>query len=80
MTATVDTAGKRTSRFVVMMGWDDTAGLEASLGSQIGQRTAEDATANLARYATFGGMIPDLDEVWSRTPPPREGACVVDGG
>jgi hypothetical protein len=27
---------------------------------------------NLARYATFRDMILQLDEVWSRTPAPRE--------
>lgn len=48
---------------VVMLDWDDMAALEAALGSEIGQRTAEDATANLARYATFRGMILQLDEV-----------------
>src|SRR5215469_11680939 len=48
---------------VVMLDWDDMAGLEAALGSEIGQRTAEDAAANLARYATFRGMILQLDEV-----------------
>ena len=48
---------------VVMLDWDDMAALEAALGSEIGQRAAEDATANLARYATFRGMILQLDEV-----------------
>ena len=48
---------------VVMLDWDDMAALEAVLGSEIGQRTAEDAAANLARYATFRGMILQLDEV-----------------
>jgi len=48
---------------VVMLDWDDMAALEAALGSEIGQRTAEDAKANLARYATFRGMILQLDEV-----------------
>src|SRR5216683_5496378 len=48
---------------VVMLDWDDTAALEAALGSEIGQRTAEDAAANLARYATFRGMILQLDEI-----------------
>jgi hypothetical protein len=37
--------------------------LEAALGSEIGQRTAEDAMANLARYVTFRGMILRLDEI-----------------
>jgi uncharacterized protein (TIGR02118 family) len=48
---------------VVMLDWDDMAALEAALASKIGQRTAEDAVANLARYATFRGMILQLDEV-----------------
>ncbi len=48
---------------VVMLDWDDMAALEAALGSEIGQRTAEDAAANLTRYATFRGMILRLDEV-----------------
>jgi uncharacterized protein (TIGR02118 family) len=48
---------------VVMLDWDDIAALDAALGSEIGQRTAEDAAANLARYATFRGMILRLDEV-----------------
>jgi uncharacterized protein (TIGR02118 family) len=48
---------------VVMLDWDDMAALEAALGSEIGRRTAEDAAANLARYATFRGMILQLDDV-----------------
>ena len=48
---------------VAMLDWDDMAALEAARGSEIGQRTAEDAAANLARYATFRGMILQLDEV-----------------
>mgnify|MGYP006354540809 CR=1 FL=1 len=48
---------------VVMLDWDDMAALEAALESEIGQRTAEEAAANLARYATFRGMILQLDEV-----------------
>jgi len=48
---------------VVMLDWDDMAAPEAALGSGIGQRTAEDAAANLARYATFRGMILQLEEV-----------------
>jgi uncharacterized protein (TIGR02118 family) len=36
---------------VAMPDWDDMATLEAGLGSEVGQRTAGDATANLARYA-----------------------------
>ena len=47
---------------VVMLDWDDIAALEAALGSEIGQRTAEDAAGNLARYATLRGMILQLDE------------------
>ena len=42
---------------VVMLDWDDMAALEAALGSEIGQRIAADAMANLARYAIFRGMI-----------------------
>lgn len=38
---------------VVMLDWDDMAALELALASEIGQRTAEDAVANLARYAPF---------------------------
>jgi hypothetical protein len=45
-----------------MLDWDDMAALEAALGSEIGQRTAEDAAANLARHATFRAMILQLDE------------------
>jgi hypothetical protein len=48
---------------VVMLDWDDMAALEAALGSEIGQRIADDATSNLARYATFHGMILQLEEV-----------------
>jgi uncharacterized protein (TIGR02118 family) len=48
---------------VVMLDWDDMAALETALGSEIGQRIAEDATSNLARYATFHGMILQLEEV-----------------
>ena len=48
---------------VVMLDWDDMAALEAALGSEIGQRTAEDATVNLARYTTFRGMIVRLEDV-----------------
>jgi uncharacterized protein (TIGR02118 family) len=48
---------------VVMLDWDGMAALEAALGSEIGQRTAEDAQSNLARYATFRGMIVQLNEV-----------------
>jgi hypothetical protein len=51
------------SYMVVMLDWDDMAALEAALGSEVGQRTAEDAAANLARYGTFRGMILQLDEV-----------------
>jgi hypothetical protein len=39
------------------------AALEAALASEVGQRTAEDAAAGLARYATFRGMILQLAEV-----------------
>ncbi|WP_329409560.1 EthD family reductase [Nocardia vinacea] len=48
---------------IVMLDWDDLTALEAALGSDIGRRTAEDAAANLARYATFRGMILQLNEV-----------------
>ena len=47
---------------VVMLDWDDMPALEAALGSEIGRRVAEDAMANLARYATFRGMVLRLDE------------------
>jgi uncharacterized protein (TIGR02118 family) len=47
----------------VMLDWDDMAALEAALGSETGRRTAEDAAANLARYATFRGLIMQLEEV-----------------
>ena len=46
---------------VVMLDWDDMAALDAALGSEIGRRTAADATTNLARYTTFRGMILHLD-------------------
>jgi hypothetical protein len=39
------------------------AALDAALGSEIGQRAAEDAAVNLARYATVRGLIMQLDEV-----------------
>jgi uncharacterized protein (TIGR02118 family) len=48
---------------VGMLDWEDMAALEAALRSEIGQRAAEDAAVNLARYATFRGMILQLDEV-----------------
>jgi uncharacterized protein (TIGR02118 family) len=48
---------------VAMLDWDDMSALQAALGSTIGQRTAEDAATNLARYAIFRGMILQLDEV-----------------
>lgn len=48
---------------VVMLDWDDMAALEAALTSEAGRRAAEDAAANLARYATFRGMILRLDAV-----------------
>jgi uncharacterized protein (TIGR02118 family) len=48
---------------VVMLDWDNMAALQAALGSGIGQRVAEDAMVNLARYATFRGMILRLEEV-----------------
>ena len=52
---------------VVMLNWEDMAAPEAALGSEIGQHAAEDAAVNLARYATFRGMILQLDEVGWRT-------------
>lgn len=48
---------------VVMLDRDDMAAPEAELGTEIGRRTAEDAAANPARYATFRGMILQLDEL-----------------
>jgi len=47
---------------VVMLDWDDMAALEAAFESEIGRRTAEDAT-NLARYATMRAMILRLNEL-----------------
>ena len=47
----------------MMLDWDDMAALEAASGSEIGQRVAADAIANLARHATFRGMIMQLEEV-----------------
>jgi uncharacterized protein (TIGR02118 family) len=48
---------------VVMLDREDMAALEAAPASEIGQRAAEDAAVNLARYATFRGMSLQLDEV-----------------
>ncbi|MDX3191817.1 EthD family reductase [Streptomyces sp. MN03-5084-2B] len=48
---------------VVMLDWDDMAALQAALGSEAGRRVAEDAVANLARYATFRGLVVRLDDV-----------------
>jgi uncharacterized protein (TIGR02118 family) len=48
---------------VVMLDWDDLPALETALGSEIGRLAAEDAAANLARYATFRGLILRLDDV-----------------
>ncbi|MEU4607148.1 EthD family reductase [Kribbella sp. NPDC023972] len=48
---------------VVMLDWNDMAALQAALGSEIGHRIAVDAAVNLARYATFRGLILQLDEV-----------------
>jgi uncharacterized protein (TIGR02118 family) len=47
---------------VVSMDWDDTAALEAALGSEIGRRIAADAGSNLAPYATFRGMTMQLTD------------------
>jgi hypothetical protein len=46
-----------------MLDWDNMAALEAALGSEIGQRAADDAVANLARDTRFRGLILQLDEV-----------------
>jgi uncharacterized protein (TIGR02118 family) len=48
---------------VVMLDWDTMTALEPALGSEIGRRAADDAAANLARYASFRGMILQLDEL-----------------
>ncbi len=48
---------------VVMLDWDDIGALQAALGSEIGQRAAEDAQLNLARYSAFRGMILQLEDV-----------------
>jgi hypothetical protein len=48
---------------LVMLDCDGMAALEAALGSEIGQRTDEDAAANLARCTTSRGVILQLDEV-----------------
>ncbi|MDN5916261.1 MAG: hypothetical protein L0I76_14365 [Pseudonocardia sp.] len=46
-----------------MLDWDDMDALEAAFGSAVGQRTAEDATTNLARYATMRATILELNGV-----------------
>jgi uncharacterized protein (TIGR02118 family) len=48
---------------MAMLDWDDMAALRSALGSEAGQRTAADAIANLARYATFRGLILQLEEL-----------------
>ncbi|MCU1644228.1 MAG: ethyl tert-butyl ether degradation protein EthD [Nocardia sp.] len=47
---------------VVMLDWNDMESLGAALSSEIGNRTAEDAMTNLARYTTIRGMIVQLDD------------------
>jgi uncharacterized protein (TIGR02118 family) len=47
---------------VAMLDWDDVESLGAALGSEAGDRTAEDAIANLSRYTTIRGMIVQLDD------------------
>ncbi|MEV2226774.1 EthD family reductase [Nocardia vinacea] len=47
---------------VAMLDWDDMESLGAALGSEAGNRTAEDATSNLSRYTTIRGMIVQLDD------------------
>ncbi|WP_405138128.1 EthD family reductase [Nocardia sp. NBC_01388] len=47
---------------VVMLDWDDMEALGAAFGSEVGNRTAEDATTNLARYTTLRGMVVRLDD------------------
>ncbi len=49
---------------VVMLDWADMAALEAALGSEAGQRAADDAMKNLTRYATFRGMILRLEAAY----------------
>ncbi|MFB8275696.1 EthD family reductase [Nocardia colli] len=46
---------------VVMLDWDKMAALRSALASDIGRRTAADATENLARYTTFRALILPLD-------------------
>lgn len=47
---------------VVMLDWDDMESLGKAFGSEIGDRTAEDARTNLSRYTTFRAMIIQLDD------------------
>ena len=47
---------------VAMLDWDDMESLDAAFGSAAGNRTAEDATTNLSRYATMRGIIVQLDD------------------
>ncbi|WP_191093875.1 hypothetical protein [Nocardia colli] len=44
-----------------MLDWDNMAALRSALASDIGRRTAADATENLARYTTFRALILPLD-------------------
>jgi uncharacterized protein (TIGR02118 family) len=48
---------------VAMLDWDDMAALGAALESEAGQRTGEDAMANLAPLASFRAMVLQLEEV-----------------
>ncbi|NEW37859.1 EthD family reductase [Nocardia cyriacigeorgica] len=50
-------------QMVVMLDWDDMTASEAALGSAVGRCTAEDPAANLALYATFRGVVLQLNEV-----------------
>ncbi|WP_433727519.1 EthD family reductase [Nocardia sp. CA-129566] len=47
---------------VAMLDWDDMESLGAALGSEAGNRTAEDAITNLSRYTTIRGMIVQLED------------------
>lgn len=47
---------------VAMLDWDDMESLSAALGSEAGNRTAEDAITNLSRYTTIRAMVVQLDD------------------
>lgn len=47
---------------VAMLDWDDMESLGAALGSEAGDRTAEDPITNLSRYTTIRGMIVQLED------------------